>query len=122
MNIKWGLFDDTPDKVAEALEKARPKAIAATAKDGSLPHNRATAKARLKEARTLLASNQYEQAEAVALDVKSWGLSYGMFEENPEKVAAAAAPCDAATRCARRRPRTSRARASTRSWSRSRGS
>ena len=28
-------------------------------------------------------------AEAIAIDVKGWGLSYGMFEDNPDKVAGA---------------------------------
>ena len=32
----------------------------------------------------------FEQAEAIALEVKGWGLSYGLFEDNPDKVAAAA--------------------------------
>src|SRR5262249_51031956 len=45
---------------------------------------------KLKEARAAIAANDFEQAEAIALDVKSWGLTYGMFEDNPDKVAAAA--------------------------------
>ena len=52
--------------------------------------DRTTAKAKLKEARAAIAAKQFEQAEAIALDVKSWNLSYGMFEDNPDKVAAAA--------------------------------
>src|SRR5262249_41641311 len=31
-----------------------------------------------------------DQAEAVALEVKQWGLNYSLFEDTPEKVAAAA--------------------------------
>ena len=33
---------------------------------------------------------KYQQAEAVALEVKQWGLSYGLFDDTPDKVAAAA--------------------------------
>ena len=54
------------------------------------PRDRKAAKAKLKEARAALANNQFEQAEAIALDVKSWNLTYGWFEDNPDKVAAAA--------------------------------
>jgi len=89
MNIKWGLFDDTPDKVASALDKAKPKSNdppAQTAKTKDRP----TAKAKLKEARALMAAKRFEDAEAMALDVKSWNLSYGMFDDTPDKVAAAA--------------------------------
>ena len=45
LNIRWGLFDDTPFKVSEAIAKARPKAAAsadASASSGS--HDRRTAK------------------------------------------------------------------------------
>ena len=54
------------------------------------PHNRRTAKVKLQEARTALDNRQFEQAEAIALEVKRWGLTYGLFEDNPDKVAAAA--------------------------------
>jgi tetratricopeptide (TPR) repeat protein len=87
MNIKWGLFEETPTKLAEAIAKARPKA---TASAGSVVKDKKAAQARLKEAKELLNNKQFEQAEAIALEVKSWGLSYGMFEEKPEKIAAAA--------------------------------
>ena len=88
MNIKWGLFDDTPAKVTEAIAKARPKGTStATA---PMARTRVQAKAKLKEARNLLGSNQFEQAETVALEVDSWGMSWGMLEESPKKVADAA--------------------------------
>ncbi len=92
LDIKWGLFDDTPTKVMDEIKKARPKttATAASAETVGQPHDRRTAKTKLKEARTLLADKQFEQAEALALDVKSWGLAYGLFEDSPDKVAAAA--------------------------------
>ena len=44
----------------------------------------------LREARTALSNHQYDQAEAIAKEVKGWNLSYGLFEDNPDKVAAAA--------------------------------
>ena len=86
MDVKWGLFDETPTKVAEAIAKARPKTTGVAA--GA--HDKKQAIARLKEARDLLDHNQFEQAEAIAIEVNSWGLSYGLMEEKPAKVAAAA--------------------------------
>ena len=90
MPVKWGLFDETPDKVAEAISKTRPKGAASSVATGSGAHDKGTAVAKLKEARRLLDSNQFEQAEAIALDVDSWGLSWGRFEDKPKKVADAA--------------------------------
>ena len=48
------------------------------------------AKAKLREARAAISDRNFEQAEAIALEVKGWGLSYGLFEDNPDKVASAA--------------------------------
>jgi type II secretory pathway component GspD/PulD (secretin) len=90
LDIKWGLFDDTPAKVTEEIKKARPKASPGGVVQPGMPHDRRTAKARLREARAALDARQFEQAEAIALDVKSWGLSYGLFEDSPDKVASAA--------------------------------
>ena len=91
LDIKWGLFDDTPAKVTEEIKKSRPKVAAASAKTAAnQPHDRRTARNKLQEARTALDNRQFEQAEAIALDVKRWGLTYGLFEDNPDKVAAAA--------------------------------
>ena len=89
LNVRWGLFDDTPAKVADAIAKARPKAVAALA-DPALRKDRTAAKAKLKEARAAMAGKNFEQAEAIAMDVKTWNLTYGMFEDTPDKVAAAA--------------------------------
>ena len=88
LNVRWGLFDDTPAKVAADVDKARPKAVAALPSDQ--PKSRQAAKIRLKDARNAIASKQFEQAEAIAMDVKGWGLSYGLWEDTPDKVAAAA--------------------------------
>ena len=91
IDIKWGLFDDTPTKVRTDLNKERPKNLASTSKPAqSLPHNRENARALLREARAALANHQIVQAEAIAQEVKSWNLSYSFFGENPDKVAAAA--------------------------------
>ena len=91
IDIKWGLFDDTPTKVRTDLNKERPKNLASTSKPAqSLPHNRENARALLREARAALANHQIDQAEAIAQEVKSWNLSYSFFGENPDKVAAAA--------------------------------
>ena len=88
MPVKWGLFDETPDKVGEAIGKARPKLTGAAA--AATPHTKAAALAKLKEARSMLASNRFEQAEAIAIDVESWGLNFGLWEDKPSKVADAA--------------------------------
>ena len=53
-------------------------------------HDRRAAKAKLREARSAINDRNFEQAEAIALEVKGWGLSYGLFEDNPDKVASAA--------------------------------
>ena len=91
IDIKWGLFDDTPTKVRTDLNKERPKNLASTSKPAqSLPHNRENAHALLREARAALANHQIDQAEAIAQEVKSWNLSYSFFGDNPDKVAAAA--------------------------------
>ena len=88
MPVKWGLFDETPDKVGEAIAKARPKLTGASAV--ATPHTKEAAVAKLKEARSMLASNQFEQAEAIAIDVESWGMNFGRWEDKPSKVADAA--------------------------------
>src|SRR5271166_1051787 len=91
IDIKWGLFDDTPTKVRTDLNKERPKNLASTSKPAqSLPHNRENAHALLRKARAALANHQIDQAEAIAQEVKSWNLSYSFFGDNPDKVAAAA--------------------------------
>ena len=88
MPVKWGLFDETPDKVGEAIAKTRPKTASGTTPTGA--HDKATAVAKLKDARNLLASNQYDQAEAIAIEVQSWNLTYGRWEDKPNRVADAA--------------------------------
>ena len=88
LNIKWGLFElDTPTKLAEAVAKAKaaqPKPGAAATGD------KATARAKLKQARDLLAKNDVEGADALAREVGGWGLGFGMMEDTPRKVADAA--------------------------------
>ena len=71
LNVKWGLFDDTPAKVREAIDKARPKlAAAASPAPSAGTRDRREAKARLKEGRDrACAAGQFEQAEAIALEV-----------------------------------------------------
>ena len=91
MGIKWGLFDDTPAKVREAIAKVRPKlALSATPSEAAPTRDHKSAKNRLLEGRQALKSNQFEQAEAIALEVNSWGLSYSVFEDSPTKLASAA--------------------------------
>jgi type II secretory pathway component GspD/PulD (secretin) len=91
LDIKWGLFDDTPAKVIEEIRKTRPKSLPApVAAARPERRDRQAAKMKLREARAAINNRQFEQAEAIALEVKQWGLSYGIFEDSPDKVAAAA--------------------------------
>jgi general secretion pathway protein D len=92
MNIKWSLFDETPDRMEEYLNKARAAAPLPTPADftpGPKGDKRA-AQARLKEAKKLISAGQYEQADAIAREVAQWGHHYNMWEESPYKVASAA--------------------------------
>lgn len=86
LDVSYTLFDDTPDRVEDAIAKARPKLAAAVGG----PRDKKNAKDKLKQARTLLTSGHFDQAEAIALDVESWKLDFGMFEDSPKKVIAAA--------------------------------
>ena len=90
LNVKWGLFDDTPGKVSEEIKNKRPKAMAKATGSPVEVHDRRAAKAKLREARAAISDRKFEQAEAIAIEVKGWGMSYGLFEDNPDKVAAAA--------------------------------
>ena len=96
LNVEWGFFDDTPEKVAGALAKARAKAGTsppqAGAAAGPAPvRNRRTARARLREARAALASNRIDQTDMIVDEIRSWGLRFGPFEDTPDKVAASVA-------------------------------
>jgi type II secretory pathway component GspD/PulD (secretin) len=86
MDVRWTLFDDTPAKVEADLQKIRPQISAAAPAAG----DRTQAKTRLKEARTSLNQGDYDRAEAIALEVGSWGLNYGILEDNPSKIVSAA--------------------------------
>jgi type II secretory pathway component GspD/PulD (secretin) len=89
MNVSWTLFDDTPNKVAEVIEKARPKATSVAGAPG-VKGDKAQAKELLRQARAALQAGDYEKSEATALEVGAWGLHFGMLEDSPEKVASAA--------------------------------
>ncbi|QDV34128.1 type II secretory pathway, component PulD [Tautonia plasticadhaerens] len=95
MDVKWGLFDEvTPNKLQKELDKAMPEggpaAVAASAPPAGDPgQQKSAAKARLDEARAALAGGDYDRAQAIAQEVASWGLSFGVLEDSPEKVIAA---------------------------------
>lgn len=86
LDVKYTKFDETPDRLADALQKAEAKAANKTAGPGQ-PHDRREAKARLKEARAALTANDLDRAEKLVRDVRSWGLGYGLFDDTPDKVA-----------------------------------
>jgi hypothetical protein len=116
LDVKWTLFDETPDRMADALAKARVRAgstAATTAKvaGSGQPHDRRTAKARLKEARLALAANDLDRAEEIAREVRSWAVSYGLFDDTPDKL-------DSAVFEARRREAVRNAELSVRTYPR----
>jgi hypothetical protein len=90
LNVHWTVFDQTPDKMAQALEKARAQAAPNGTKPGQT-HDRRAARARLRDARTALATLDLDQAEAITREVRSWGVSFGLFDDTPDKVSAAIA-------------------------------
>ncbi|MFO0909224.1 MAG: hypothetical protein U0794_12890 [Isosphaeraceae bacterium] len=99
LDVKWTMFDETPDRLAEALMKARQKAglteapsspgLLASVFPGQSPKDRRAARARLREARIALGANHLDRADEIVQEVRSWGVSYGLFDDTPDKVAAA---------------------------------
>jgi type II secretory pathway component GspD/PulD (secretin)/tetratricopeptide (TPR) repeat protein len=96
MDVKWGLFDDlSPNKLQKELDKARPAEGATPVADSTRPVDdpkaaKAAAKLKLDEAREALSRGDYDRAQAIAMEVETWNLSFGIFEDSPEKVASAA--------------------------------
>ena len=76
------------------------------------------AKAKLREARNAMNSRNFEQAESIALEVKSWGMSTAFSKIAPIRSRPPPVRCGAATRSAIRRGAISRASPSTTSWCR----
>ena len=93
LNVQWTLFDETPEKLSEFLAVARTKAGNSDRSErpsrSEAPRDRKTAKVRLREARAALAANDLEGAEAIVREVRGWGISYGLFDDTPDKVSAA---------------------------------
>lgn len=85
MNVRWTLFDDTPARVEKDLA-----ALPSTTPVGATHGDRREAKARLKEAREALAAGQIQKAEAIANEVDSWHVDFGILDDTPEKVMSAA--------------------------------
>jgi hypothetical protein len=84
--VKWSVFDETPERVAEALAKARVKAGLAASPEQPQPRDRRAARLKLREARTALAAKELDKAEAIVNEVKSWNLHFGLFDDTPDKV------------------------------------
>jgi hypothetical protein len=91
MDVKWTVFDETPEKMTEALLKAKDKKAKETTNPTDQPRDRRASKIRLRDARAALAGNDLDRAESIAREVKSWQLSYGFFDDTPERVSAAVA-------------------------------
>ena len=76
--------------MAKARAKAGSSAAVTPSTDPSVPRDRRAARARLKDARAAIAANDLERADEIAREVRAWGLTYGFFDDTPEKVASAA--------------------------------
>lgn len=100
--VKWSMFDETPDKLSAALAKARAKAEKGKSKvgregatdpnsglDPNLPHDRRTARSLLRDARVALDAGLTDRAEAIAREVRTWDLRYNLFEDTPDKLSVA---------------------------------
>ena len=87
MNIPWGRFDDSPEKVTEALAKAEQiKSTGSNETTKSASLDRRTAKARLREARAAMLHGELDQAEAIVKEVNSWRVGFYFFDDTPAKV------------------------------------
>jgi hypothetical protein len=116
LDVSWGLFDDTPDKLQADIAKVRPAVTAKDAVSGDgTPHDRRTAKAKLRQARDMMNEHKFQEAEALALEIKQWGLSYGLFDDTPDKVPPPGRSA-AATRSGTRSRASARARVSMIRW------
>ncbi len=120
LNVKWGLFDDTPAKVGEEIKKARPKAVAARA---AAPARSTTgAPPRPSSARRALRSTTASSSRPRRSRSRSraGGCPTVSSRTIPTRSPPRPVPCGAATRSAIRRRETNRARVSTTSWCRNR--
>jgi hypothetical protein len=91
MDVKWTVFDETPEKMTEALLKAKAKKARETASPTDQTRERRASRIRLRDARAALVGNELDRAESIAREVKSWQISYGFFDDTPDKVLAAVA-------------------------------
>ncbi|MGE3821058.1 MAG: hypothetical protein AB7I30_16720 [Isosphaeraceae bacterium] len=88
MDVKWTVFDETPERLTEALEEARDEAGPTPSGDRSVARDRKTAKARLRAAREAIQTNDLDRAEAIVREVRSWGVGFNLFDDTPDRVAA----------------------------------
>ena len=125
LDVKWGLFDDTPAKVTEEIKKARPRMAVARrrAPRRSLPHDRRTAEGQAprgagRARRPPVRAGRSDRAGSQGLGADLRVLRGQSRTRSPPPPV----PCAAATRSATRPHATSRARASTTCWCRNRAS
>ncbi len=84
--------EDTPEKVAAAINAAQPKSQVVAVKPvkpAEKPANAYTkpeAVALLLDGRNLLAAKKFEEAANIAGKVKAMPLSWGLFEDSPDKL------------------------------------
>ena len=82
--------EDTPDKVAAAINQAQPKSATAVAKkptDKALSaYTKPEAVALLNDGRNMLTGKKFEEAANIGAKVKAMPLQWGLFEDNPDKL------------------------------------
>jgi type II secretory pathway component GspD/PulD (secretin)/tetratricopeptide (TPR) repeat protein len=77
-NVKWGLFEDTPDKVLDDVQKARAT------------RDKTEAARLTAEGRRLYEQGKYDEAEKLAVKASALRVNYGVwdFSDKPEKLLA----------------------------------
>ena len=124
MDVKWGLFDETPGQGSRRAEQGATQ-DGRDGRQGRHRHSLAITRpprpssARLGPPCPITSTSR---RKSIAQEVKGWNLSYGLFEDNPDKVAAAARALRKRDRIRNTTPREQPARGSTMSWFRNHAS
>jgi len=79
-NERRGPLHHTFERMGWAIQKTTASLIPPA------PRTQRAAQAKLREARESLAEDDYDRAEAIALEVKGWGLSFDRARDTPDRV------------------------------------
>ena len=75
-----GPLHHTFERMGWAIQKTTASLISPA------PRTQRAAQAKLREARESLDEDDYDRAEAIALEVKGWGLSFNRARDTPDRV------------------------------------